>query len=575
MQIVETVLQWASVSPDRVAVESSSGSLTYAGLADDSARWRDALAASGVRPGDVVVLDLPRGPAAVAAMLGTLRVGAAYTVIRSDHPAERRRRMIASVAASCEADESFLSAHRGSPQVPDHVRDRNDIMYVVFTSGTTSEPKAVDVPDRGVLRLATEPRLGLTSGGRIGHLAAIEFDASVFEIWGGLLTGMTLVTASPSEVVNARYLLTQVVPTLDVLWLTSSLFNFLVDKDAGAFAALERVVVGGEALSLHHVNAVLPHTIVVNGYGPTENTVFTTLDVMTEPVEEILIGLPVPRTDIRIVDSAGRSSDAGELVVLGDGVALGYRNRPGDAAFAELDGRPAYRTGDHVRRRPSGRLAYGGRIDAQVKVNGYRVDLGEVEAAFVAAGARTCKAFVVDGVLAAAVTPDTAVPRSTTDALLPVYMRPRRVLTLDALPLTPNGKTDVEALVALGRRPTAARPGPDAGRGPGPDSGSVPVPVSVPVGTVRAVAASVLGRPVPQDVDDLFEFGLDSIGVWRLVATVNDRAGVEIPFFSVLTDPSIDRLEAAVASFPDRPAAQPLAAHDARPAQPTQVRNDT
>ena len=523
------------------AIIEGERTLTYDELAARAGAYRDACLRRGLRPGQVVVLQLERGIEATAAMIGTILAGGAYTVIGENYPPARRAAMLETLDVAFVLDAPLAYAGGDVPGAApagaagDVTRTPHSLLYVVFTSGTTSTPKAVGVPDRAVLRLLGETRLGLVPGDRITHVSPIEFDASVIELWGGLLSGMSVLCVPTREVIDPFVMLDVISRRADVMWLTSSLFNFFVDKRPEAFAGLKRVVVGGEALSLHHVNRALPHVEVVNGYGPTENTVFTTLDVMTgASTPDIHIGTAVTGTELVVVAPDGSEADEGELLALGDGLALGYLGDPVKtaAAFVDHGGRRAYRTGDYVRRGADGRLEYHGRIDTQVKISGYRIDLQEVEAAFLECGAGTAKAFVDDGKVLVAVTAGGESLRADVAAFLPAYMQPRSILLVDAIPVTANGKADVPALLAL-----AAGPAPTA-RASGPQ-GTV---------DVRGIVASRADGPLADGVDDLFELGFDSIGLWCLVTALNDAYGTDLTLFDARDDPRISALERLVES---------------------------
>jgi amino acid adenylation domain-containing protein len=525
-------------APDRVAMREGALAITYGELAARAGGYRDACRARGLRRGQVVVLQGRRGIETTAAMIGVLLAGGAYTVIGPDYPAHRLAGMHAALDVAFVADDGFR-AGAGQPSPDgDVVRAGEDLMYVIFTSGTAGAPKAVGIPDRAVLRLLAERRLGFAPGLRISHLSPIEFDASVMELWGGLLSGMEVRVVAPAQLLDPAFMFDFISHQVDVMWLTSSLFNFLVEKRPIAFAGPRRVVVGGEALSLHHVNMALPYVTVVNGYGPTENTVFTTLDVMEGPsVAEICIGTAVAGTQTAILGADGTLAERGELLAFGDGLATGYINDSEKTveSFVRVDGRRAYRTGDQVSLRPDGRLVYQGRLDSQVKVNGFRVDLQEIEGAFLACGSGHAKAFVHEGRIVVAVTHARKDLRSLVSAYLPRYMQPASVLQVANIPLTPNGKADVRALMQMTQR------GGDPSSSPQRDL------VRTMIGElVGHQAVPDLREPGPPD-DNLFDLGLTSLLLWKLVARINVRTGADLSLAEVLCDPTVAALERAIA----------------------------
>lgn len=512
--------------PDDCAMREGERTVAYAELARIAGGYRDSCLRQGVTGGSTVVLQRSRGIDATAAMIGILLAGGAYTVIGEDYPQQRRAAMIDALAPIFTIGEGFRPDPENDSADGDFARSADSLMYVVFTSGTTSTPKAVGVPDRAVLRLLADPRIGLAPGDRITHVSPIEFDASVIELWGGLLHGMEILCVSARDVIDPFVMLDIIANHADVMWLTTSLFNFFVDRRPEAFSGLKRVLVGGEALSLHHVNRALPYVTVVNGYGPTENTVFTTLDVMaSEHVDEIRIGTAVAGTRVAIIDDDGNPAQEGELLALGDGLALGYLNDPVKtaAAFVEIDGERAYRTGDFVRRGLDGRLAYLGRIDSQVKISGYRIDLQEVENAYLRCGAGTAKAYVEGGRLQLAVTQGGDALRATAAQFLPGYMQPQQIHPVVAIPTKPNGKVDLPGLMAQIQRGPATEPGT----------------------SVRELVAQQLRVDLGPDDDDLFALGADSISIWTLIAAINDEFGSDLTIFDALTDPRISSLESA------------------------------
>lgn len=521
---------------DATAMREGERNVTYAELARLAGGYRDSCLRRGVTAGSKVVLERSRGIDATAAMIGILLAGGAYTVIGEDYPQQRRAAMIDALDPTFTIDERFRPDSENASADGDFAREADSLMYVVFTSGTTSTPKAVGVPDRAVLRLLDDPRIGLASGDRITHVSPIEFDASVIELWGGLLHGMEVLCVSARDVIDPFVMLDIVANHADVMWLTTSLFNFFVDRRPEAFRGLKRVLVGGEALSLHHVNRVLPYVTVVNGYGPTENTVFTTLDVMaSDHVDEICIGTAVAGTSVAIIDDDGNPAQEGELLAFGDGLALGYLNDPDKtaAAFVEVDGARAYRTGDFVRRGRDGRLAYLGRIDSQVKISGYRIDLQEVENAYLQCGAGTAKAYVEDGRLQLAVTQGGDSLRAKAAQFLPAYMQPQQIHVVAAIPTKPNGKVDMPGLRAQVNH--------SAG--------------SARRMSVRQIISQQLRVELGPDDDDLFELGADSIAIWMLIAAINDEFGSTITIFDALTDPRISALEIAAGRTEEQQAA--------------------
>ncbi|WP_157776646.1 amino acid adenylation domain-containing protein, partial [Paenibacillus polymyxa] len=344
--------------------------------------------------------------------------------------------------------------------------------YVIYTSGTTGQPKGVMVEHRNVVRLVKNTNYAqLDADTRILQTGAIVFDASTFEIWGSVLNGGQLVLVSQDVILDVLKLKDAVHSYgITTMFLTTPLFNQLSQQDLTLFEGIRELLVGGDVMSVPHMNRVLeahPSLRISNIYGPTENTTFSTVHtIIGVQSESVPIGRPIHNSTAYVVDHSMRLQPVGvwgELLVGGDGVARGYRNRPDLTSEKFIDspfrsGERCYRTGDMVRLNADGTLEYKGRIDAQVKIRGYRIELGEVETqllkleavqeAVVIAredeqGQKQLCAYVVANEEVVA-----SVLRSTLSQKLPGYMIPSYLVQLEQMPLTPNGKIDRKALPA-------------------------------------------------------------------------------------------------------------------------------
>ncbi|KJD42170.1 non-ribosomal peptide synthetase [Paenibacillus terrae] len=371
-------------------------------------------------------------------------------------------------ATQSEQAEQVRQTYAAEEQAKATAADR--LAYIMYTSGTTGQPKGVMVEHRNVVRLVKNTNYAqLDAETRILQTGAVVFDASTFEIWGALLNGGQLVLVSQDVILDAPKLKEAVRSHgITTMWLTAPLFNQLSQQDLELFEGVRELLVGGDVLSVPHINRVLeahPSLRIINGYGPTENTTFSTTHAITGvQSESVPIGSPIHNSTAYVVDRSMQLQPVGawgELIVGGDGVARGYRNRPDLTAEKFIDspyrsGERCYRTGDLVRWNANGTLEYKGRIDAQVKIRGYRIELGEVEAqllqlesvreAVVIAredeqGQKQLCAYVVthEDVTASEL-------RSALSQELPGYMVPSYFVQLEQLPLTPNGKVDRRAL---------------------------------------------------------------------------------------------------------------------------------
>ncbi|WP_161500815.1 non-ribosomal peptide synthetase [Embleya scabrispora] len=519
----ELVRRHARERPDAIAIRHRERELTYRELDEQAAEVAAGLRAAGLRRGAVVAVPIGRGADLVIACLGVLHAGCAYLPVDVRQPTARTRSIVRATAqAALVADETtaalvadlvpvlcleLLAERRrsGARTAPSATPPRvhgDDIAYVMSTSGSTGTPKAVMVPHRAISRLVPHAeylRIGVED--RVAQLCNPAFDASTFEIWGALSGGATLVIEDADVVLSPTRLRAFLAEQrITVLWLTTTLLNQVIDVAPDALGRLRVLLAGGEPHDPRRLEKLFaggrPPARVVNGYGPTENTTFsTTHDITPDDLRAgvVPIGRPFGDGTAYALDSRGlpvAAGEEGELYVGGEGLAHGYLNAPAATAaafvpdpFDPRGGRRLYRTGDRVRQLPCGSFQFLGRRDHQVKAKGVRVELGEVEA--VVRRQPTVADTVVFGrptdngtEIVACVTPapDPAVigaggggaavtvPALDVAALgerlrleLPEYMLPTLV-PLDRIPIDADGKVDRAALEA------AARPTPEAPR---------------------------------------------------------------------------------------------------------------
>lgn len=588
--LVERFFRSVDGGPERVALVFGGQSMTYGELEARASRLARHLRAVGVGPEVPVAILLDRSPDLVVAILAVILAGGAYVPLEPDYPAERLNFMLADVGARvllserryAGTSERSLAPGAGGSLVLvdgdaleiagrsasrlDRVTGGGDLAYIMYTSGSTGVPKGVMVEQRSVVRLvcgADYAHFGPDE--RFLLFAPASFDASTLELWGPLLNGGTLVIAPaglPSLGAIGDVLRAGAVTTL---WLTSALFHAVVDDHLEALGGVRQLLAGGDVLSPERVRRVLdafPHCTVINGYGPTENTTFTCCYPMvhTTVLEgAVPIGRPIAGTTVHLLDASGSpvaDGEIGELYAGGLGVARGYLHRPELTAerfvtdpFAEGAGARMYRTGDLARRRPDGVLEFLGRIDGQLKVRGFRIEPGEVEAtlrrhpairdvvvgATSLGGQKHLTAWLV--AVPGQVAPDLAELRRFCAPLVPAHLVPTRMVALADLPVTPNGKIDRAALPEPSAVPPPAAPA-HAARA---DSRA----------SVAALFAELLGVPsVPGNVS-FFDLGGTSLLAMRLAERLERLRSRPVPVVTLFDHPSADALAAWLDHDPD------------------------
>ncbi len=587
---------------DSVAVEFDGGELTYAELDSRSNRLARLLIGRGVGPESSVALSFPRTVDAVVAMWAVTRSGAAFVPVDPGYPVERIEHMISDsgvafgitdranldrLPAGVEwiaidgdeiaADVSALSAapitdaERTTSLHPAHVA------YMIYTSGSTGLPKGVVVTHAGLPAFTAAARWEVAVGprSRVLRLASSSFDASVFEQMTAFSAGATLVVAPPEVVAGEE--LAAFVADRSVTHVFSAPAA-LGTVDPARWPDVEVVGVGGEACPPDLVEKFAPGRRFVNGYGPTETTIVVTFtDHIADP-GDITIGAPIDGVESMVLDTRLRPVPlgvTGELYIAGPGLARGYRDRPAqtsDRFVANPFGAPGdrmYRTGDLVRRDRTGRYDYLGRADAQVKVRGLRVELGEIEAALsrhegVAVAAAAVRRDGVRGdqivgyvVPVPGVTVDVAEVLATAAQHLPRALVPATAMVLDAIPTTPAGKVD---RAALPEPVYAAR--------------EYVAPRTVTETLVADIYAEVLGIERVGATDDFFDVGGNSLTATRVIAHVNAAFGTAIPVRAVFDAPTVADLAEVVESSgeTDRPALVQGPRPERIPLSPAQAR---
>ena len=561
--------------PEAVAVVHEQQRLTYAELNLRADQVAHQLRGLGVGPDVLVGLCMERSLEMVIGLLGILKAGGAYVPIDPDYPQDRIAFMLGDAQPVVVLIQRRLSSRVQSAAVPllaieDVLHQPTQVLanvksavtaehlvYVMYTSGSTGRPKGVLVPHRGVVRLLFGTQyLSFGPDRTFLHASNIAFDASTLEIWGALLHGGKCVLY-PERIPTARGIRHEIAAhAVDTVWLTSSLFNYVVDEDVAALEPLKQLIVGGEALSPRHVERALEqlkNTALHNGYGPTESTTFAiTYRILRVEHDAIPLGRPIANTQVYILDATREPVPvgmAGEIYIGGAGLARGYLNQ------AELTQQKfvansfgtglLYKTGDLGRYRSDGNIEFLGRIDHQVKLRGFRIELGEIESVLAAhPQVHQCAVLCREDVpgekrLVAYLVQRGNLPLPVADLRqhltrkLPEYMLPSSWVFLDdALPLTASGKVDRKALPLPSWQPPA-------------DSF---VPPRTPTEIALAdIFAAVLRLPRVGLHDDFFSLGGDSISALQVISRAA-KTGLRFSVKQLFQAPSVARLVPLIAA---------------------------
>ncbi|PWR04912.1 amino acid adenylation protein [Micromonospora acroterricola] len=552
----------ASARSDRPAVLGDTGALDYAALAGLAGGHADLLAAAGVRPGDRVGLLTPHGAGTIAAILGTLAAGAAYVPLDPGFPEQRLRHLLDGADVTvllCGGEHTELARRlaadrpglrvvpavdvRPAPLRPVPV-DADALAYVLFTSGSTGRPKAVGQTHRNLTHVVDNQiaTLELRPDDRLSLLASFSFDAAIPDLYPALLTGAAVVPVDLRRHGLAYATEHLARHGVTVYHSTPTVYRYLLDTPGVERLDRVRVVLlGGEQATYTDAararGRFAPGCVLVNGYGATEMTfaaryALPLTDVEPEATGPLPIGSALPGYALRLAPD-------GEIVVRGRHLAPGYLDQVSDRFGHDPDGVPVYRTGDLGELLPTGELRCLGRLDRQVKVRGFRVELTEIEAVLAAEpGVAEVRAIARDGELLAYVRSggppvDPATLRAALARQLPEYALPRAVVPVAAFPLTVSGKIDERAL------PDPARAVPPGDR-----------PATPTERIVHDIWCAVLGRHAVGRTDSFFDVGGQSLLLGQVQQRLAERFGVAVPLLRLFDHPTV----AAQARLVDPPA---------------------
>ena len=583
----------AKKNPGALAIACGPERLTYDDVNRRANRLAGRLRALGVGPEVAAAICMDRSAEMVIAQLAVLKAGGFYVSLDPSYPSERlaymledsqahvllTRPLLAATLPDCAAhvievdDETAVAAE--SDEDFENELSHENLAYMIYTSGSTGLPKGVEVRHGGLVNLSTwhQQAYGVTSGDRATQLTSPAFDASVWELWPYLTAGASVHFPDESIRASAPDLWKWIVSeSITICFLPTPLAEAVLDTgvSAGEQLSLRALLTGGD--KLQHVPAEPLPFVLVNHYGPTENTVVATRARVTPDPDSTIappIGSPIANTQAYILDRDLQIMPmgvAGELYIGGDGLARGYHGRPALTAerfvphpFSDEPGARLYKTGDLTRYLPDGRIEFLGRLDHQVKISGFRIELGEIEAMLrrhtsvrdvvvLAQGDVNSRKRLVAYVVT--VEQSSVAPGELREYLkekLPEYMIPSQFVTLAEFPLTQNGKVDRAALPA----PTEVMPG--------RQEGSSLNPVEEVLAGIWRVTLKV--ADVGSD-DNFFELGGHSLLATQVISRVREYFQVELPLRSLFETPTVAglaaQIETAMRSGRETPSLPPL-----------------
>jgi len=580
--IDELFEEQVALRPNKIALTYEGDPRTYADVNKEANCLAAYLRFLGVKIGEPVALEMENSHLVIVGVLAILKAGGVYLPINVEYPDERKKYILKDCFANLMVTNNrecgrydlplqqiYLDGrgmydyeNNTCPEAAENSRrlhGSNDAAYIMYTSGSTGTPKGVIVEHRNAVRLVKNTNfIQFCENDSILLTGALEFDASTFEIWGALLNGLTLHLVSKDTILDYGGLNDIIMQNrVTIMWLTASLFNRMLDSDIHLFANLKHLLVGGDVLSPLHINRVrqqFPALTVTNGYGPTENTTFsTTFRINKDYTESIPIGTPIANSCAYILDSSFRlvpMGVTGELFVGGDGLSRGYLNNPELTAekfiYLSPDGGAStrlYRTGDQVAYLPNGNIEFLGRIDSQVKIRGYRIEPEEIENILLQ-NDHIKEAVVLDKTdrdgdkyLCAYIVPaagktialDTVELRQAISLQLPDYMVPSSFVLLTEIPLTANGKVDKKSL-------------------PDPEMGTAGAAYMAPGNPVEEKFVEIWSEVLKIAKEnigidaDFFEMGGHSLKATIVISKLHKVFHVKIPLAELFKTPTIRAL---------------------------------
>ena len=575
--ISETVERY----PNRIAVSTSTAKITYADLERKSNQFAIRLLENGVQIGHKVGLAVDRSIDMVVALIGILKCGAAYLPFDPTYPSERikymlddgeadyliasetYRNQLQTEAKVLTLEEIMNSLQEANERTPLPTFGTDELLYILHTSGSTGKPKGVQITHRNVvnLLLSVQDKFGIKPDDKMLSVTTISFDIAEVEIFLPLITGAEVMIASKEEVRDAEQLL-NLLDTQNISFMQATPSGWQMLLDAGWEKKYDLTILcGGEPMSLHLAQNLLKRCQNLwNVYGPTETTIYSTVNKILPDDEIISIGTPLSNTQIYFLDenlNEVKTNEIGEIYISGEGVSKGYINKPKltseryltnpfvDNSGADMSS-VMYRTGDLGKLLPNGKIQCLGRVDHQIKIRGYRIELEEIEqnllkqqnirkaivaAVEMQAGNQQLVAYIIpknyDN------THDYKVEinqwKASLKNALPAFMVPAFFYTLDTFPLTPNGKIDRNALAKNLKSTEPSKP-------------TFVIATTDAEKEILAIWQKVLNKQDISITDNFFELGGHSLLAVQVMQKIGIKLNVKLPLASLFEYPSIQKL---------------------------------
>ena len=566
----------AAIYPNRIALQMRNWTIDYQTLNRLANRLAIQLRDKGVKSNQPVPIIMNRSFDFIISILAVMKAGGAYYPVDPSYPTERIDATVEKVGSpvilTCANISEKIGQNWEGEIIPVHtifndegagdtgitnLRPQNkstDLAYLMLTSGSTGNPKGVEVTHRGITRLVRNTNYAQLDEKQVYlQASSLSFDASTFEIWAPLLNGGKLVMLPPGT--PSIHVISQHIRDFGVttLWLTSGLFQLMVDEELEALRPLKQLLAGGDILSKHHVAQVLkklPDLKLINGYGPTENTTFTCYHPISErdlAEPSIPIGKPISNTEVYLLDPELNPLPPmaeGELYIGGDGLSRGYFQNEKLTAqkfianpySADGTGK-LYRSGDRARYRPDGVIEFLGRVDDEIKIRGFRIDPTEVEEALCQHETISQARILTHGrnaeekTLVAYVT--SSIPESELKlflrSFLPTHLIPSRIWSVERMPVTHNGKIDDQVLLDM----------------QGSDN-SFDEKERAPEGETEKKMAAIWSEVLKQENipanRSFFDLGGHSLQALKLFNQIDKEFGQKLPLSTLFESPTVTEL---------------------------------